>query len=318
MKVNIPLVSNQNDGFGIMAKEIGASLRSFDHEVINDLALNDTSDLILNFAHPHQFRYADSTPVIGYMPWESTGARDGWRKHLSLVDDVWVTSPWLRDVVRDWGYDPYVYEHGLNPKFTRKSRIGPGKIRFLHVGMEAYRKGAFEAIRSFRQAFGNRDDVELVVKTKASSMPHMPYPNVTIIDENLDFDDMIALYHSCDVFLFPSYGEGFGLPARDAAATGMPVVTTSGFAPYESMLHPDLRIKSELIDSPWPVVHPGKMYKPNIDHTVDILRRVVDDFNIYADHAYRQSSLLHQTYNWEYRTGLALKRVQDKFGIDVS
>lgn len=315
MKLNIPLVSDQNDGFGVMAKEISRSMQDRGHTVINDTALNDKSDVILNFAHPHQFRYSDETPVIGYMPWESTGKRDGWDKHLSLVDDIWVTSPWLKGVLADWGYESYVYEHGLNPRFTRKSRIHDGKIRFLHVGMEAFRKGAFEAMRSFRKAFGDREDVELILKTKANSMPNMPYNNVRVIDGNIQFEEMVALYHYCDAFLFPSYGEGFGLPARDAAATGMPVVTTSGFAPYESMLHPDLRIPSELIDSPWPVVHPGKMYQPDIDATVEILRKLVDDWNIYADFAYSQSRLFHQVYKWDFRTGLALKRIEDRFGI---
>lgn len=43
---------------------------------------------------------------------------------------------------------------------------------------------------------------------------------------NLSLDDMAEAYRRCDLLLFPSFYEGFGLPIVEAQATGRPVVTS--------------------------------------------------------------------------------------------
>ena len=40
-------------------------------------------------------------------------------------------------------------------------------------------------------------------------------------------DDLITLYHLCAVFVFPSWHEGFGLPALEAMACGAPVIASN-------------------------------------------------------------------------------------------
>jgi glycosyltransferase involved in cell wall biosynthesis len=40
-------------------------------------------------------------------------------------------------------------------------------------------------------------------------------------------DDLLQLYNACDLFIFPSFYEGFGLPALEAMARGIPVVTST-------------------------------------------------------------------------------------------
>jgi len=37
---------------------------------------------------------------------------------------------------------------------------------------------------------------------------------------------MVSLLHQCDCLIFPSNGEGYSLPVREAAATGMPTIYT--------------------------------------------------------------------------------------------
>lgn len=61
---------------------------------------------------------------------------------------------------------------------------------------------------------------------------------------DLVFTDLIAdpvlraLYQSCELFVFPSLYEGFGLPAAEAAACGAPVVTSSTSSLPEVLDHP--------------------------------------------------------------------------------
>ena len=43
-------------------------------------------------------------------------------------------------------------------------------------------------------------------------------------------EDLLRLYHACDLFVFPSFYEGFGLPALEAMACGRAVVCSSASA----------------------------------------------------------------------------------------
>lgn len=44
---------------------------------------------------------------------------------------------------------------------------------------------------------------------------------------NIEKDDMPALYHGARLFLFPTFYEGFGLPILEAQASGTPVITSN-------------------------------------------------------------------------------------------
>lgn len=289
-------ISNRNDGFGTAGRQIMASM--------NRCGINtvDESDVHFSFNHPHMFN-KQGKYNIGYFPWESTSPLPGWIEELKSMDEIWVTSPWQRGVVEDWGFDNvHIYEHGINPIWEPIKRTVDTKVRFLFMGLEAYRKGGLEAIRAFNAAFKDVDDVELVLKTQQSSMGSPFFSKIKGINDDLSLPELVSLYHDCHVFVAPTYGEGFGLPARDAAGTGMPVIATSGFLPYENLLEPELRIRSDLIESPWPGIHPGKMFKPNIDDLVDRYRYAYANVDKSINQAYKNAPVIHETYNWDSLT----------------
>ena len=49
--------------------------------------------------------------------------------------------------------------------------------------------------------------------------------NIRMDVTTMELDELIRLYHSSNVFVYPSYGEGFGLTLAEAMATGCPVVS---------------------------------------------------------------------------------------------
>jgi glycosyltransferase involved in cell wall biosynthesis len=51
--------------------------------------------------------------------------------------------------------------------------------------------------------------------------------------QNLSINDMRSLYSHADLFVFPSFYEGFGFPVLEAMACGVPVITSKGTALQE-------------------------------------------------------------------------------------
>ncbi len=112
------------------------------------------------------------------------------------------------------------------------------EFRFLHVSSCFPRKGADILLKSYGEAFSSSDNVSLIIKTFAN--PHNEihrwlkeakdkkpnYPDVIIIEDDLSFQKLKALYSSSDVLVGPSRAEGFGLPFAEAMLSGLAVITT--------------------------------------------------------------------------------------------
>ena len=313
MKINLPLYDNVHDGFGTAGRNVRNSLIRLGHDVSEKRDIHPDADVTISFAHPEGFYSTDGFD-IGYFPFESTAPKPGWKKRMSIMDEVWVTSPWMRDVVRDWGYETHVYEHGVNPLFTHSERRkGPsdGPLKFLYMGPESYRKGSYEAVHAFRKAFGWSMDYELVIKTQAKDMPKL-FPNIRYIEGDIGVNELAELFYECDVFICPTYGEGFGLPARDAMTSGMPLIATGGFLPYEGYMHSDLIIPSTLIDSPWPDIHPGQVYRPDVDEFTEQLRLIANDYDKYLTHAVDLAPTVSKVYDWDTITHKVISSLESR------
>ncbi|MEO1196947.1 MAG: glycosyltransferase family 4 protein [Pseudomonadota bacterium] len=86
-----------------------------------------------------------------------------------------------------------------------------------------------EAIRIARHAV---PDLQVTAFGKRDPEPNFPLPAGAEYHASPDQNDIPGLYASCDVWLFGSRSEGFGLPLLEAMACRTPVVATrSGAAP---------------------------------------------------------------------------------------
>jgi len=106
----------------------------------------------------------------------------------------------------------------------------------LFLGNEATRKNPGRVIEAYiKYASANRDAMPLVTpglsqtfiarKLKQLSIPCDPLRFVTpgyIADA-----DLPVLYNLCNIFLFPSLSEGFGMPLVEAMACGAPAITST-------------------------------------------------------------------------------------------
>ena len=332
MKVSFYTVKGdirQDAGFGYAGHNIRKSLTNLGHDVS---IFDDNADLQLNFCHPVYYPGSINQYQIGYSPWESAALPEGWIEGFNSVNEVWATSPKVKEWFQNAGVTKpiRVYEHGVEPIWTPKHRRPNNKIRFLHVGEPAPRKGGQLAFEAFREAFGNQDDVELTIKANGHNtvraympgqirrggprnilgLPHQVYKNVRLIEDTLSVDELVALYHSHDVLVYPSWGEGFGLIPLQALATGMPTICTGAWAPYQRFLG-NLSLDSHEVQSPWPDFHPGLMTEPDKEHLIELYRYSYENFVALSKISFDNAEDVHSEYNWDELTKKAFSHLEN-------
>jgi len=320
----------KDNGFGYAGYNIKKSLTNLGHEV----SFQDPSaDIQIDFSHPLYYSDATGQYKIGYSPWESSSLPEGWLEGFDSVNEVWTPSLQCKKWFENAGVTKpiHVYPHGVEKEWTPRKRIVSRTVRFLHVGEPAPRKGGQMALEAFRTAFGSKDDVHLTIKSNGHSGVRAytsnfhrggprsilgpvedVYQNVTLLDRKLSTEELIGLYHSNHVLVYPSWGEGFGLIPLQALATGMPTICTSAWAPYDDFLG-ELSLNSKEYPSPWPEMHPGMMFKPDFDHLVELYRYTYDNIDELADSFHESAPVVHSQYNWDNLTRDAFKHLGDMF-----
>lgn len=98
------------------------------------------------------------------------------------------------------------------------------------------RKNPLGVVRAFRQAFGNADDVLLVLKVNGATSGDFAYQrfrsevmglnNVRLIEATWSYDKVMQLMASLDVYVSLHRSEGQGLTCAEAMAMGVPTIAT--------------------------------------------------------------------------------------------
>jgi glycosyltransferase involved in cell wall biosynthesis len=146
---------------------------------------------------------------------QTYGKRDTTLVFDGIDTDVFVPAPGL--MRRDDGLPP-----------------SDARVRLLFIGNNSRRKG-FDLLPQIMD--GLPDDYTLFYNVgfqKLSDAP--PHPRMVPIGVP-DRAGLVAAYQSCDVLLFPSRLEGFGIAPAEALACGRPVVTTNAGALPEVVDH---------------------------------------------------------------------------------
>jgi glycosyltransferase involved in cell wall biosynthesis len=128
----------------------------------------------------------------------------------------------------------HVIHGGTDPdEFPIVSRETNRPYTFLALADRGARKGWSEVWQAFYKAFErpqDTPDVRLLIKVRPNSndvtdliaKAQNPDPRVRIWTE--DVATMREVYAACDCFCFPSRFEGWGMPPREAAMMGLPVI----------------------------------------------------------------------------------------------
>lgn len=184
-------------------------------------------------------------------------------RQVNRLDHLIVTSHFQPEVWRRSGVRRdlpiSVLTAGVDTEFYGQRERPPGdRFRVLMLGALTGRKDPIGAVRAFHAASAGDESWRLTIKTRRADgvlllldalgirhakgeLPGYPWRGTAPIDPRVEVvicDDSPEVvrqrYRDHDAFLWPSKGEGCGLPPLEAMATGMDVVMSnnSGMADY--------------------------------------------------------------------------------------
>lgn len=218
---------------------------------------NPESKMVLHVIPPHRFTPIDGAVNIVFSMWEAPTllgtvadcirSAEGYVVPSMFCKKAWLKAGLGKASVVPLGVDErYMMVDETRPlMFTApyiKAMKRPRPMRFLYVGSGQARKGWHTLGNAWRMAFERTGaNAQLYIKTIAqpgvTPMFQEFYKGGLVVDSrDLTLEGMAELYRSSDVFVFPSYGEGFGLPPLEAMAAGCLVIAPNrhGLAEFVS------------------------------------------------------------------------------------
>lgn len=207
--------------------------------------LDRAAPVALQVAPAQLFRRVQGKLNVLFTAWESTDLTPEVRAGLDRADVIVVPASFLVETFRRElpGKPVHHCPLGVDVEtfaFRRRSAPAPNRrFRFLWLGAPNARKGweiVLEAWRGYARLALMAEmkgapvpRAELYIKTSVTSrLARLEVPGAPVVFDSrrLPRDELARLYHSAHAFLFPSFGEGFGLTMAEAMATGLPVIYT--------------------------------------------------------------------------------------------
>ena len=206
---------------------------------------------------------------------------------------------------------------------TLNLHYGDGEsYTFLALADRGARKGWVEVWSAFYNAFGTPDetiDVRLVIKTRNDPMnPNNLVSRISgactdprVIFWREDVDSMADVYSMVDCFAIPSRSEGWGMPQREAAMMGLPVIVakhsglddghTEAWALVVGPTH------TEKIPPKFPHCR-GNWELVDVEALAEKMRWCYENRDLAAEHGQRAGKWLRENQSWQ-QSAQALKEL---------
>lgn len=240
--------------------------------------------------------------VTGYWYWEIDSFPNNWRAALDLVDEIWVATDFVKNLIERATDKPVIkIPHAISVSLSRpyhRAEFSLPEDKFLFLfnfdfSSFAERKNPSAAIAAFKQAFPKENDrVGLIIKCsqgykypeELSLLQEISQndPRIIVLDQLLSREAAYGLQSVCDAYISLHRSEGLGLGMAECMAQGKPVIATA----YSGNLEFMSTDNSCLVDYKLIPVKPGEFidYEPgwvwadaSIDHAASYMRKLVDD-----------------------------------------
>jgi glycosyltransferase involved in cell wall biosynthesis len=351
MKIRLIGIRN-NLGIGIHYTKFADALQKLSHwnELVEEVQFNDQQamqaavarsepdDINICFVSlPKYFRGIN----LQWIVFESTLVPPTVMRDMVTADIVWVPSAWGRDVLIKHGIDPAQCD--VVPEGVDASRFHPwhppatdGVFRYLLTGKYEERKSIVETVDSWSQVFGNDPSTELWIKTNhfenhekkqqqiRDHAARLQLTNVNAWYGSIPENELAVLYQRTNVFVLPTKGEGWGLPLIEAAAAGMPIITTM-YSGHTEFLN---KITSSVVPVEYdlvPIACPeythyypthnqdwGQWAQPRVDSIGRALTYARENYTALKENAVANSEIIRKEFSWEQSVTTAMKMLQQR------
>ncbi len=269
---------------------------------------------------------------IGFTMLEANGLPKDWVEQCNRMNEVWVPSNFNKETFRDAGVRVPIYVMPLgididhfNPHIIPKRLTD--KYVFLSIFEWSERKGQELLIKAFREEFSKSDDAVLILKIFNPDIRNnielelakigvdKEEENIIIINADIPYYQLAALYRGADCFVLPTRGEGWGMPIMEAMACQVPVIATEWSAHLdffnENFGYP-LKIKGLV-----PAITKSPYYKgliwaePDYEHLRYLMRYVLEHREEAENKAKLASEFILQNYSWDKVITKMIRRLEE-------
>jgi glycosyltransferase involved in cell wall biosynthesis len=231
-------------------------------------------------------------PTAAYWMVETTAIHPDFRHSADCYAEIWTGSNASKLSIETLGTNtPVVVVPHVVPVPHRRSRDRGKRFRiFTAMAPPTSRKNPEGVLKAFRKAFPiskYRDSVELVFKfrTPEHTFRHLCKaladndPRVTFLFEEMGRDELNGWYANSDAYISLQRGGAFELHCAEAAASGLPIITTKvgGVTDYLDESFARLINGVEVsFDGEHKVNSGGTWIEPDINQAASALREYFD------------------------------------------
>jgi glycosyltransferase involved in cell wall biosynthesis len=146
---------------------------------------------------------------------------------------------------------PVIYKYDYKDcAINLEEKLNEKIFTVLYMGQYTKRKGMEDAVTAYTHALGSKADCKLVLKYHSLSQyeydpDEMIKRTITMnsrsflshiydVKDNLNRTQIFDLYKHSSVLLFPTRGEGFGLPIMESAIVGLPIIYSNNSSCIEA------------------------------------------------------------------------------------
>lgn len=203
----------------------------------------------------------------------------------------------------------------------------PSGFNFFTVGLPSFRKGFDVLAEAFDMAFAGRPDVNLILGITHSlqSWKDSIYTQlagsrarVWTLEGQYSEYGLAGFYSACHAYVSASRGEGWNLPACEAAACGLPVIVPDNTCHRDVVGENGFMFPIEGIAehseantvSPWYNGMPFAVFgRKSVSHLADILRLVEEGGALVRERATRLQDAVRKNFTWDAAAKIVERRI---------
>jgi GT2 family glycosyltransferase len=277
------------------------------------------------------FHRNDGGYRVGYTMLETDGVPRSWVEQANRMDEIWVPSTFNVQTMRDSGVTRPIHRVplGIDPHYFHPNIKGARDERvftFLSVFEWGERKAPEILLRAFTDEFRSREDVLLLLKVVNSNEDVDVREQIAQMGLArtggrvlLSLNDVIpsyqlgSLYRSADCLVLASRGEGWGMPALEAMACGLPVIATNWSAMTEfldeSVAYPLQVERLVPARAKCPYYEGFRWAEPSYDRLRALMRHVFEHPREARDKGMRAAQVAHDCWTWDHSAKLIVNRL---------